>query len=65
MSDHRGADDRWGGGKGDNQVGECGGYSQTRVLRQGHCRGSGLTGGSPDTKSGRGILRHRPRGGGL
>ena len=53
------------GRKGDDQVGEGGGASRTSVQRRGHPRGGGLTGISPDPKRGRGLPRHRPRGGDL
>ena len=53
-SDHRGGDNGWGRGKGDDQVGEGGGYSSTRFLRRGRCRRGGISGGVPDPERGGG-----------
>ena len=50
---------------GSDQVGEGGGVNAPIIMRHSPCGGGGLEGGGPDTKRGRGLTRHRPRGGDL
>ena len=65
MSDHRRGDDRWEGGKVDDQVGEGGGSSPISVPRWGHPRGGSLAVSGNDPERGRGLTWHMPCGGDL